>query len=209
VSDDEDADIDLTLLGPLQFRNGVTPFQTATDRLGTALQAFEDRAQFSTKCQRDIAAIAVTAPSYIDPYSITLDALQNAAANTAFANGVGSQVSQALLYPNSPQAATVVAGQTIGALFSNPTKLVTAVTTLGGSTIYINPSQISGNPGANEGLLMHELLHELGLTDDNIGTGLQSIDPSIRPDANGNWTNTQQFSMKLTKDCFSGKDNKN
>jgi hypothetical protein len=41
------------------------------------------------------------------------------------------------------------------------------------------------------------------------GTGMHSIDPSIRPDANGNWTNTQQFSTKLRKDCFSGKDNRN
>ena len=56
---------------------------------------------------------------------------------------------------------------------------------------------------------MHELLHELGLTDDVIGTGLQSIDPSIKPDDKGDWTNTKQFTTKLTKDCFSGKDNKN
>lgn len=56
---------------------------------------------------------------------------------------------------------------------------------------------------------MHELLHELGLQDDAIGAGLQSVDPSIKLDANGNWTNTKQFSTKLQKDCFTGKDNKN
>ena len=56
---------------------------------------------------------------------------------------------------------------------------------------------------------MHEGLHELGLSDDDIGRGLESIDPSITPDANGNWPNTKQFSTKLSKDCFSGKDNGN
>ena len=95
----------------------------------------------------------------------------------------------------------------IGAIFSNPATLTTAVTTLGGNTIYINPSAISGILGVNQGLLMHELLHELGLGDDIIGTGLQSIDPSIKPDVNGNWTNTQQFSTKLMKDCFTGRGN--
>ena len=187
----------------------VTAFTKAANNLGAAAQAFEDRSNFSQNCQKDIAAIGAAAPSYIDPGSITIDALQGAAGSTNFANGVGSQVSQSALYPNSPQAAGIVANQTIGALFSNPNKIVTAVTALGGSTIYLNPSQISGLLGANEGLLMHELLHELGLTDDAIGAGLQSIDPSIRPDANGSWTNTKQFSMKLQKDCFSGKDNKN
>ena len=54
---------------------------------------------------------------------------------------------------------------------------------------------------------MHEMLHELGLSDDAVGVGLESIDPSIKPDANGNWSNTKQFSDKLTKDCFSGKGN--
>jgi hypothetical protein len=57
--------------------------------------------------------------------------------------------------------------------------------------------------------MMHELLHELGLPDDAIGAGLHSIDPSISPDANGNWTNTKQFSIKLQKDCFAGKGNQN
>ncbi len=38
---------------------------------------------------------------------------------------------------------------------------------------------------------------------------IQRIDPSIKPDANGNWTNTKQFSTKLQNDCFTGKDNRN
>jgi len=73
--------------------------------------------------------------------------------------------------------------------------------------MYINPSAISGSLAVNGGLLMHEMLHELGLTDDAIGAGLQSIDKSIKPDVNGDWTNTKQFTDKLTKDCFSGKGN--
>ena len=187
----------------------VTAFTKAVNNLGAAVQAFEDRSNFSQNCQKDIAAIAAAAPSYINPGSITIDALQAAAGQTNFVNGVGSQVSQSALYPTSPQAGAAVANQTIGAIFSNPTSLVTAVTALGGSTIYINPSAVSGVLGTNEGLLMHELLHELGLSDSDIGAGLHSIDASINPDAQGNWTNTKQFSTKLTKDCFSGKGNQN
>jgi hypothetical protein len=55
---------------------------------------------------------------------------------------------------------------------------------------------------------MHESLHELELDDGTTGTALHSVDPSIKPDANGNWTNTKQFSDKLTPDCISGKDNR-
>jgi RHS repeat-associated protein len=200
---------DISLFTGIQRFAPVTAFTKAANNLGAAAQAFQNRSHFSQNCQIDIAAIAAAAPSYIDPGSITIEALQAAAGLTSFVNGVGSTVSQATLYPNSPQAAKVVASLTIGAKFSNPNSLVTAVTVLGGSTIYIDPSRISGNLGTNEGLLMHELLHELGLSDDAIGAGLESIDPSIKPDAAGNWTNTKQFSTKLHKDCFTGKDNKN
>jgi hypothetical protein len=179
------------------------------DRLNSALGAFEDRASFSIKCQNDIAAIAAAASSYIDSSTITIAALQAAADATTFANGVGSTVSQAAFYPNSPQAAVIVADKTNGELFSNPNTIVAAATTPGGNTIYINPSQISGSLTSNEDLLMHELLNKLGLQDDTIGTGLNSIVPSIKPDANGNWTNTKQFSTKPQKDCFTGKDNQN
>ncbi len=207
VTDDGDGDVDLTYSTLGTAFAPVGAFTKAADRLGTAIQVFEDRTSFSSNCQRDIAAIAAAAPSYIDPSTITIASLQDAAAKTDFVNGVGSQVSQSVLFPNAPQAAGVVANQTIGALFSNPNTLPTAVTTLGGNTIYINPSVISGNIGVNQGLLMHEFLHELGLGDGAIGAGLRSIDASIKPDDNGNWTNTKQFSTKLMKGCFTGKGN--
>ncbi len=70
------------------------------------------------------------------------------------------------------------------------------------------PGQLLQGPETDQGLT-HELLHELGLSDDAIGAGLHSIDPSIKPGANGNWTNTKQFSTKLAKDCFTGEDNRN
>ena len=207
VTDDDDSGIDVTY-STLGFAFApISAFTKAANRLGSAIEAFEGRSSFSPNCQRDIAAIAAAAPDYIDPSTITITALQSAAASTSFVNGVGSQVSQSVLFPNAPQAAGIVADQTIGAIFSNPATLTTAVTTLGGNTIYINPSAISGILGVNQGLLMHELLHELGLGDDIIGTGLQSIDPSIKPDVNGNWTNTQQFSTRLMKDCFTGRGN--
>ena len=186
-----------------------TAYSRAVGRLGAAVDAIEGRTSFSQKCQDDIAAIAAAAPSYIDKSTITIDAIQEALSGTNFQNGVGSNVSQSVLYPTSPQAAASVANLTIGALFADPTKLTFAATTLGGSTIYINPSLISGSLTANEGLLMHEALHELGLDDSVIGAGLNSIDKSIQPNAKGDWTNTKQFSDKLAKDCYTGKDNKN
>jgi hypothetical protein len=74
--------------------------------------------------------------------------------------------------------------------------------------MWINPNMIKGmSLRMAEGFLMHEMFHELGLTDDQIGAALHVIDPSINPNANGQWTNTQQFSNKFTKDCFSGKQN--
>ncbi len=74
--------------------------------------------------------------------------------------------------------------------------------------MYINPSLIFGSLKSNEGFLIHEMLHELGLSDGDIGRGLQSIDSSIvGPDQNNTWTNTKQFSDKFTKDCVSGKGN--
>jgi hypothetical protein len=87
-----------------------------------------------------------------------------------------------------------VADQQIGSIFSDPTKLVEVVTAMGGNTMFINASQVSGSLRANEGFVMHEALHELGLSDSDIGTALHAIDPSIKPDKNGNWTDTKQFS---------------
>ena len=69
----------------------LTPFTKAVNNLNAAAQAFEDRSNFSQNCQKDIAAIAAAAPSYVDPSSITIGALQAAAGSTVFANGVGSK----------------------------------------------------------------------------------------------------------------------
>ena len=151
-------------LPPSQTQSGSgtgqqNPVSKAFSRLNTALTTLQERTSFSQNCQRDIGAIAAAAPSYIDKSTITIGAIQAAAGSTSFANGVGSQVSQSALYPNSPHAASVVMNQNIGALFANPAKITTAVTTLGGNTVYINASLISGSLSANFGLLMHEMLH--------------------------------------------------
>jgi RHS repeat-associated protein len=104
--------------GPGPGRAAKTPLVKAYNRLDLALETFEGRENFSPNCEGDIAAIAAAAPSYIDPATITIAGLQAAADMTTYANGVGSTVSQAALYPNSPQAAATVAGKTIGAIFS-------------------------------------------------------------------------------------------
>jgi RHS repeat-associated protein len=48
-----------------------SPFQKAVDRLTSAVESFNDRVGFSKRCQDDIAAIAASAPSYVDPTSVT------------------------------------------------------------------------------------------------------------------------------------------
>lgn len=77
--------------------------------------------------------------------------------------------------------------------------------TMYGSTVYINPALIGGSLAMNEGLVMHEMLHELGLDDTSIQTGLHFLDSSIAIDDK----NTKNITMKLMKDCFTGKDNRN
>ena len=155
----------------------------------------------SHNCQKDIAAIAAQAPN---PGQISFAAIQNALAYTTYYDGIGSQVSQSVLYPTSPQAGGLVANKTVGSLFNVPGTAVTAVTALGADFMFINAAYVSYSLSTNEGLLMHEALHELGLDDNAIGLGLELIDPSIKPDTNNpnNWSNTKQFSDKFTKDCF-------
>jgi RHS repeat-associated protein len=183
----------------------MSPFGRALSVIYKATVAFLDKTSFSQNCLNDIAAVAAQSPNGAN---ITIGTIQAALATTDYYNGIGSTESQSDLYPNSPQAAAVVAQQSIGSDFSNPKELVTAVTALGGDSMWINPNMIKGmSLRMAEGFLMHEMFHELGLTDDQIGAALHAIDPSINPNANGQWTNTQQFSNKFTKDCFSGKQN--
>jgi len=182
----------------------MSKFGRALAVIGQATDAFLNKTSFSKDCLGDIAAVAAQSTN---AGNITIARIQDALGTTDYFNGIGSTDSQADLFPGS-QAASVVAQNTIGSIFTSKTSSVTAVTELGGSSMWINPSLVAGmSLRIAEGFLMHEMFHELGLTDDQIGTGLESIDPSIRPDKNGNWTDTQQFSLKFTKDCFSGKQN--
>jgi RHS repeat-associated protein len=206
--DDDDDPSDLTPFMNSFFPHILSAYQRAFNRLSAAQDSLVNRNNFSVKCQNDIAAIAAAAPSYIDKATITLGAIQDAASVTNFENGIGSSDPASVLF----QGAATQAGQslgdvTVGSLFNSTTSIVTAETTMFGNTVYINPAQITGSSSANGGLLMHEMLHELGLNDSDIGSGLQSIDPSIQPNAQGNWTNSKQFSQKFAKDCFSGKGN--
>ena len=190
--------------GGLQAEKGRGPttsnqsFVDATNRLSKAAQAIEKKTNFSKQCMDDIAAIAANNPQ------VSIDAIKNALGGTTYYNGVGSQVSASVLYPNAPQAAALRANQTIWSLMNKPGFQVAAETALGADFMFINAAYISTSTSVNEGFLMHEALHELGLDDNAIGIALQAIDPSIQPDKDdpNNWSNTKQFSDKFTKDCF-------
>ena len=92
-------------------------------------------------------------------------------------------------------------GQTIGNEFGrNPTGL-TAMSVLGGNTIYINPGLIGSNLQTNEGLLIHETLHLLGFDDQDIQLGLAFRGVKLDP------YNTKNISIQFKKDCVMGKGN--
>jgi hypothetical protein len=52
---------------------------------------------------------------------------------------------------------------------------------------------------------MHEMIHQLGLSDDPLGATLYSVDPLFisKPDASGHFNGTTQFSAEFRRDCFS------
>jgi RHS repeat-associated protein len=182
---------------------GPTPFGTALRSLGTAVDAIERRVGVSPKCQNDLDALSAGSGKEID-----LGTIQDALAITNFLNGNGSTLPVSALYgPGAEQAGAVFQaqqdaqfgpGQTIGNLFSRNPAGLTADTVLLGTTIFINPPLISGLLAINEGLLLHESLHELGLVDTDIQQYL-----GITVDGN----NTANISLQLRKDCLGGKGN--
>jgi hypothetical protein len=181
-------------------------WEIAWHNIGLAMNAFSNRTKFSEKCNEDIAALG-----------LTMDAMQSKLGEMRIKNGVGSTDPSSSLFPYNSAAAAAEAGYFVGAWFTPNTvtirtgtgNLVTAVTQLGGNTMYVDPRLISQFVEQNEGLLMHEMLHSFGRSDNDIGRILSLLDPNIKPDANGNYTNSQQFTNKFATDCFTGKDNRN
>ena len=176
----------------------------ATLRKAQAL--LSDRSGLSMDCERDIEKIdAQRDPSQRNP-DVTFDSVINAAAGASFKSGVGSADPISALYANpvaGPAAqrqedAQYGPGQTIGNDFARNPHGLTAESVLGGSTIYINPTLISKNLLIDETLLFHEAFHLMGFTDDDLQKALGlTVDPN----------NTKNITLKLTKDCFTGKDN--
>lgn len=79
--------------------------------------------------------------------------------------------------------------------------------TLGGNTVYINPSLMSGvgNLKMDEALLLHEMLHEVyGLDDGAVMEKLAAYDPGagIKP-----LGKSEQITTWMMNNCVNGKGN--
>jgi RHS repeat-associated protein len=181
----------------------ITAFGRATQRLGAAVDALEDRNNVSANCQKDLDALSQSSGQ-----DISLGAIQNALANTDFKNGTTSNLPVSSLFGPGAEAAGAAfqrqedglygPGQTIANEFGRNPAGLTANTVLNGSTIFINPTLIGGNLTGNQSLMSHEALHELGMVDTDIQAAL-----GITVDGK----NTRNITTKLQKDCITGKGN--
>jgi RHS repeat-associated protein len=179
------------------FASG-TAFDRATQRLSAAENALCDRTSFSMPCIQDLMAIDAQRPADQRAGS-ALDVI-DVASTESFKNGIGSTDPVSALYAD-PQAAAAAEPGAIGDAFAANPNGLTAKTVLGtepGGTIYINGALIGNNLRINEALLIHEALHSLGFTDDDLqrALGLPVHDK-----------NTRNISVKLQKDCVQGKGN--
>ena len=165
------------------------PFQTSYKDARTAFQNDANNLAKKTKwkvpCNADFTALGTTAA-----------AVQAAAGNVVFQNGTNSQVLEASLYANTPQAGAAAAsfgGMTIGQ-FQTQNPGTVAQAQLNGITIYLNASLIDPSAYFQDiGIVLHELLHNVtGLSDGDIQSafGLSTNQPS------------NNITQKLIKDCF-------
>jgi len=76
----------------------------------------------------------------------------------------------------------------------------------GGGAVYINPNLLNtADPAADEGLMLHVMLHEdYGLDDTDIMMKLAQYDPKAGINPNGP---SSQISVWMTKNCVNGKGN--
>jgi RHS repeat-associated protein len=177
----------------------VTAFARATDRLNDARNAIDNMDSSSTapNCQADLDALSKASGDS----DISIASIQGVLDSTDFKDGTTSQLPVSALYGSAVAAGASYQrqqdrkygkGQTIAKEFARNPNGLSADTVLNGSTIFINPALITNNLWGNEGLLLHEALHELGLQDGQIQKALGfSEDPK----------NTKNISTKLQHDC--------
>jgi hypothetical protein len=146
-----------------------------------------DNSPLQSPCEGDLAAAGVTP-----------DEVAEEAGETQILNGMSAfqAGSQAGLYANTPLfgAEQAQVGDESIAQFMSLNPGVVAESQLGGTSIYINASYVNGyGIGQQEGLLLHEMLHNMtGLVDGSLQAllGLTVGAPSVN------------ISNKLQQDCF-------
>jgi hypothetical protein len=142
--------------------------------------------KLSQNCQNDLQAVGTTAA-----------AIQAAASNVQFLNGVGSDVSMSSLYKTSPVASVRAAGSTqtgtVGSFIATHEGTV-AVAQLGVNTVYLNAALINpNNYWVDMAIILHELLHNVsGLTDFDLQRDLGLPQSTV----------TDNITQKLFTDCF-------
>jgi RHS repeat-associated protein len=113
--------------------------------------------------------------------SISATGLQVALGRATFKNGVGSTDLYMALFPGRNAPSPGLANMTVGDYFATHTG-TSALAALGGNTIYFRPGFHTS------ATIMHELLHNLGLEDDDIMKTLGLTGPS-REITNFLWDN--------------------
>jgi hypothetical protein len=115
---------------------------------------------------------------------LSASTLANALSKVVFKSGVGSTDLYMSLFPGKSAPTSGMAAMTVGEYFARHPG-VSALAALGGNTIYFrNGAEASG------ATIMHELLHNLGLQDDEIMARLGISGPSVG------------ITRRLWDDCF-------
>ena len=188
------------------------PAPRVFDQLFAALVTLKNRTNFSEKCRDGLANLKVGTNS-IDPEMLmgeaqgvylgdgTQEQMSIQKAYTVNASvGTAAQSDWDAKYP-AYMAARSISHTSVSDVFAVRPD-INAWTPFGGLTIYINPNRLNGaNRAQNQGLMMHELLHEgWGLDDSDImnSLGISKADQARGSVAISNW---------LRDNCVNGKGN--
>jgi hypothetical protein len=148
----------------------------------------------SDDCQKDIDALGVASVSVFGTNTITNASLAGAVVDADYEDGTTATANASTLNDPSINALPNIANGPISNLFGGSVK---AEAQLGGNMVYLAPTWILGNSiFYDAGLLAHEALHNLGLTDPQVESALGLTGGQC---PNGS---TDCISTKLQSDCF-------
>ena len=178
----------LAQISPPQPLRTPTPLERAETRLTEGKIRLRIAMSVTrSECSETLAALGVTRERIIEAVN-----------NVVILNGIGSSVTMISLFPKDSSPYLLQENidndlghpQTVNELFAGGN--VKALAELNGPRVFIRPGHVSGlSPNQAGGLIMHEVLHNLGLTDGQIKSNLWL--PGL---------GTKVINDKLLADCF-------